>query len=63
MTRRVVITGLGAVTPVGTGVKAFWHALRNGVPGIDTIRQFDPSPYPCKVAAEVTDFEIGRAHV
>ncbi len=57
MTRRVVITGLGAVTPVGTGVKAFWHALRNGVPGIGTITQFDPGAYPCQVAAEVKGFE------
>jgi 3-oxoacyl-[acyl-carrier-protein] synthase II len=57
VTRRVVITGLGAVTPVGIGVKAFSHALRNGIPGIDTITHFDPSPYPCRVAAEVTDFE------
>ncbi len=57
MARRVVITGLGAVTPVGVGLKAFWHALRHGIPGIDTITRFDPSPYPCQVAAEVKDFE------
>ncbi len=56
MTRRVVITGLGAVTPVGTGVKTFWHALRNGIPGIGTVTQFDPTPYPCQVAAEVNGF-------
>ncbi len=59
MARRVVITGLGAVTPVGVGLKAFWHALRHGIPGIDTITRFDPSPYPCQVAAEVKDFEAG----
>jgi len=57
MRRRVVITGLGAVTAVGIGVKGFWHALREGVSGIDTITRFDPSPYPCKVAAEVKGFE------
>ncbi len=57
MDRRVVITGLGAVTPVGIGVKAFWHALREGLSGIDTVTLFDPSPYPCRVAAEVKGFE------
>ncbi len=53
----MVITGLGAVTPVGIGVKAFWQALRDGVSGTDTITLFDPSPYPCRVAAEVKGFE------
>jgi 3-oxoacyl-[acyl-carrier-protein] synthase II len=55
--RRVVITGLGAVTPVGTGVKAFWHALREGVPGVGPITLFDAAPFACRVAAEVRDFE------
>jgi 3-oxoacyl-[acyl-carrier-protein] synthase II len=53
----VVLTGLGAVTPVGIGVKAFWGALQEGVSGIDTITRFDPSPFPCRVAAEVRGFE------
>jgi 3-oxoacyl-[acyl-carrier-protein] synthase II len=57
--RRVVITGLGAVTPVGIGVKAFWQSLRDGVPGIAPITLFDPSPFPCKVAAEVRGFDPG----
>lgn len=57
MTRRVVITGLGAVTPVGVGVKAFWHALREGIPGIRRITGFDTSGYSCQVAAEVKEFE------
>ena len=57
MRRRVVITGLGAVTAAGIGVKRFWHALREGISGIDTITRFDPGPYPCKVAAEVKGFE------
>ncbi len=55
--RRVVITGLGAVTPVGTGVKPFWQALRDGVGGIGPITLFDPAPFSCRVAAEVRDFE------
>ncbi|MGH7320184.1 MAG: beta-ketoacyl synthase N-terminal-like domain-containing protein, partial [Candidatus Rokuibacteriota bacterium] len=57
MSRRVVITGLGAVTPVGVGTKDFWHALRQGVSGIDIITRFDASSYACRVAAEVKDFE------
>ena len=57
MKRRVVITGLGAVTPVGMGAKAFWQSLRDGMSGIDTITRFDASPYPCKVAAEIRQFE------
>ena len=60
MKRRVVVTGLGAVTAVGVGVKEFWHALREGVSGIDTITRFDASPYPCRVAAEARDFEATR---
>jgi 3-oxoacyl-[acyl-carrier-protein] synthase II len=55
--RRVVITGLGAVTPVGIGVKAFWHALREGISGTGPITLFDAAPFPCRVAAEVRDFE------
>ena len=57
MKRRVVITGLGAVTAVGIGARPFWRALREGVLGIDRITAFDPSPYPCQVAAEVKEFE------
>jgi 3-oxoacyl-[acyl-carrier-protein] synthase II len=53
----VVITGLGAVSPVGLGVKAFWQALRDGVSGIDRLGLFDPAPYPCQLAAEVKGFE------
>lgn len=64
--RRVVITGLGAVTPIGIGVKAFWHGLREGLSGVDTITRFDPARQTCKVAAEVRgfdprDFLSGRA--
>lgn len=54
--RRVVITGLGVVAPNGIGKKAFWESLMAGKSAVDYIRAFDPSPYPCKVAAEVRDF-------
>lgn len=57
MNRRVVITGLGAVTAAGIGVKEFWHSLRDGVSGIGPITRFDASAYRCRVAAEVSDFE------
>lgn len=54
--RRVVITGLGIVSPIGIGKDAFWQNLIAGKSGVDFITSFDPSPYPCHVAAEVKDF-------
>jgi len=55
--RRIAITGLGAVTPIGIGVKAFWHGLRDGALGIGPITHFDPAPFACRVSAEVKGFE------
>jgi 3-oxoacyl-(acyl-carrier-protein) synthase len=55
--RRVAITGLGAVTPIGIGVKAFWEGLREGALGVGPITRFDPAPFACQVAAEVKGFE------
>ena len=57
MNRRVVITGLGAVTPLGTGVRKTWEALLRGESGIDKITRFDASEYPCQIAGEVRDFD------
>jgi 3-oxoacyl-[acyl-carrier-protein] synthase II len=57
MRRRIVITGLGAVTAAGIGTKAFWHALRNGLSGLDTLTRFDPSPFTCRVAGEAREFD------
>lgn len=54
--RRVVITGLGVIAPNGIGKQAFWDALLAGKSGVDWIRSFDASRYPCKVAGEVHDF-------
>jgi 3-oxoacyl-(acyl-carrier-protein) synthase len=54
--RRVVITGLGIVSPIGIGKDTFWQNLIAGKSGVDFITSFDPSPYPCHVAAEVMDF-------
>ena len=55
--RRVVITGLGAVTPVGNDVETFWSSLKNGVSGIRRIESFDVSKYDCQIGGEVRDFD------
>src|SRR5258708_25763497 len=54
--RRVVITGMGVVTPVGNDLETFWRNLRNGVSGIGRIQAFDTSAFDCKIAGEVRDF-------
>jgi 3-oxoacyl-[acyl-carrier-protein] synthase II len=54
--KRVVVTGLGAVTPVGNDVKSFWKNLLTGTNGIDYITKFDPSDSKVTIAAEVKDF-------
>ncbi len=55
--KRVVVTGLGAVTPVGCTVDTFWDSLKSGKSGIDYISKFDTSEYRVKVAAEIKDFD------
>jgi len=55
--RRVVITGMGVVSPVGNSVETFWENLKAGKSGVGQVTKFDISPYPTKVAAEVKDFE------
>lgn len=55
--RRVVITGLGAVTPIGNSVEAFWNAAKRGQVGIGEITRFDAADYKVKLAAEVKDFK------
>ena len=57
MSRRVVITGIGLVTPLGTGTQKTWDALVNGRSGIDRITQFDASRHASQIAAEVRDFQ------
>lgn len=55
--RRVVVTGLGIISPIGHGKEDFWNAVRAGKCGIDRVTRFDASLFDCKVAAEVKDFE------
>jgi len=55
--RRVVVTGMGVISPVGNDVKTFWENLKNGKCGIGPITKFDTENYKVKVAAEVRDFE------
>jgi len=55
--RRVVITGMGCVTPIGIGREAFWRALQQGESGIHRIEQFDVTDSPVKIAAEVRGFD------
>ena len=54
---RVVITGMGAITPIGNSVEESWHSLLTGRSGIDTITQFDASMLPCQIAGEVKGFD------
>jgi len=55
MDRRVVVTGMGIISPIGVGKEAFWQSLIEGKSGIDRITHFDASPYPCQIAGEVKD--------
>ncbi len=54
--RRVVITGVGAITPLGTGVEKLWQGLLAGRSGIRKIERFDASGLPCQIAGEIPDF-------
>lgn len=56
MSRRVVVTGLGAVTPIGNSVDDFWASVKAGKIGFDHITKFDTADYKCHIAAELKDF-------
>ncbi|MCH5256655.1 MAG: beta-ketoacyl-ACP synthase II [Lachnospiraceae bacterium] len=57
MSRRVVVTGMGAITPIGLSVEEFWNSVKEGKTGFGPITYFDASEYKCKLAAEVKGFE------
>lgn len=57
MTNRVVVTGMGALTPLGNSVAEFWESLLAGKSGVGPITRFDASEYPTKIAAELKDFK------
>ncbi|NLA45902.1 MAG: beta-ketoacyl-[acyl-carrier-protein] synthase II, partial [Candidatus Cloacimonetes bacterium] len=57
MKKRVVITGLGALTPVGNNIEETWSNLVQGVSGVDLIKNFDTSALPVKIAAQVKNFK------
>lgn len=54
--RRVVVTGIGVVTPLGNDITTFWNNIKGGVSGIDRIAAFDTTDYDCKIAGEVKEF-------
>jgi 3-oxoacyl-[acyl-carrier-protein] synthase II len=60
MSQRVVVTGLGVVSPVGNDISTFWDSIRSGVSGIDRITAFDTTDYPCKIAGEVKDLDFSK---
>src|SRR5882757_9119692 len=57
MRRRVVVTGLGAVTPIGNDVATTWRAMQSGVSGASRITKFDPTNFPVQFACEVKGFD------
>jgi len=57
MKRRVVVTGLGAVTPIGNNVDEFWSGIKAGRIGFGPITYFDTTDFKCKLAAQVKDFD------
>lgn len=57
MERRVVVTGMGAITPIGNTVSEFWDGIKKGVCGVDELKQFDTTEFEAKLAAEVKDYD------
>ena len=55
--RRVVVTGMGAVTPIGIGVENFWNSVKEKRTGVDKITKFDTTGFKASLAAEIKDFD------
>ncbi|MBQ2802908.1 MAG: beta-ketoacyl-ACP synthase II [Lachnospiraceae bacterium] len=62
MSRRVVVTGMGAITPIGLSVESFWEGVRESKIGFGPITKYDASDYKCKLVAEVKDF-VGKDYM
>ena len=60
MSRRVVVTGVGLLCPVGNGTEQAWQALKEGRGGIGPITRFDAAQFACRIAGEVRDFDPTR---
>lgn len=58
--KRVVVTGVGAITPIGKNCNDFWDGIKEGRNGVDTITAFDVTDFKCKVAAEIKDFDASE---
>ena len=56
--KRVVVTGLGALTPIGNNIEEYWNGLVNGVSGANLITHFDASKFKTKFACELKNFEV-----
>ena len=57
LNKRVVVTGLGAITPLGESVSEFWNGLVSGTSGVGPMTLADPSAYSCKISGEVSNFD------
>ncbi len=60
MKKRIVVTGMGVISPVGSGVEAFWNGVRDGISGVGPVTLFDATDMPSRIAAEVKDFDPTR---
>ena len=60
MSRRVVVTGTGIVSPIGNTIDEFWNSLKNERVGIASITRFDNTDYKVKLAAQINDFEADK---
>src|SRR5947207_15722938 len=58
--RRIVVTGLGVVSPVGSTVKAAWDAILRGQSGIGPVTRFDVSAFPVRIGGQVRDFDVSQ---
>lgn len=63
MKTRVVVTGMGAITPIGNDVESFWQALKDKTLGIGPITYFDTADFKCKLAAEVKVLTLRRTWI